>query len=190
MPDNEQIVKWLVVAGIIATIVLYRVLGKRSEAKRRAWFDSIASAFGVQAEHVSEFHSRFATEVDGRRCEVAHRYGSRGLGESSNVGWRLIVTIPLNGVSDIYSLVLQPSSDPDDRGVRVRNSGFNPREGWLNDDVRAAIGHFYEVAPRREPLDVAAGNLTYSSAERVDGASLRARVDRLVPVATALERAL
>jgi hypothetical protein len=182
MPDNEQAVKWLVMVGIVATIVLYRVLGKRSERKRREWFDSVAASFGAKAEHVSEFHSRFAAEVDERRCEVAHRYGK--------VGWRLIVTIPLNGVSDIYSLVLQPSNDPDDRGVRVRSSGYEPREGWLNEDVRAAVSHFYEVAPRNRPLDIAAGNLLHISADRVEGATLRDRVARLLPVARALERAL
>ena len=189
MLDDEQTVKWLIVVAIIATVVLYRYAGKRSDRKRREWFESVAAALGARAEHESEFLSRFAVEVDQRRCEVTYRYGSGGLA-GRGIGWSLIAGIPLEGVSDIYSLVLQPSDDPGDNGVRVRNSGFKPREGWLNADVRAALSHFYELAPRHAALDVAAGSLMCRDADRVEGPVFRARIARLVPVAKALERTL
>jgi hypothetical protein len=182
MLDQEQLVRWLVVPAIAATVVLYRAAGKRNERRRREWFESVATAFGTRAEHASDLLSTFAAEVDGRRCEVAHRYGKRG--------WRLVVTIPLSGVSDIYSLVLQPSNDAGEDGLRVRSSGFNPRSGWLNADVRAAVSDFYELAPGKTTLDVEAGTLMCHTADRVEGALFHARVSRLVPVARALERAL
>jgi hypothetical protein len=181
--DDEQTVKWLILLGVAAAVVLYVAAGKRGDRKRREWFDSVAAAFGARAEHESEFLSRFGAEVDGRRCEVVYRYRTR-------IGWRLVASIPLTGVSAIYSFSMQPSDDPADSGVRVRNHGFSPREGWLNDEVRPALSHFYELTPHKEALEVEASALTCQTYDRLEGAALRARVSRLVPVATALERTL
>ena len=183
MLDDEETVKWLIILGIAAAVLLYRVAGKRSDRRRREWFESVAAAFGARAEHPSEFLSRFEAEVDQRRCEVAYRYRGR-------IGWRLIASIPLRGVSDIYNFVLQPSGDPGRNSLHVRNSGFSPREGWLNADVRAAVSHLYDLAPRKGSLDVEAGTLMWQTADRLEGTIVRARISRLVPVASALERAL
>lgn len=183
MLDDEQTVKWLIILGIAAAVLLYRVAGKRSDRRRCEWFESVATAFGARAEHASEFLSRFEAEVDQRRCEVAYGYRRR-------IGWRLVVSIPLRGVSDIYNFVLQPSDDPGENSVHVRNSGFRPREGWLNAEVRAAVSHFYELAPHRAALEVEAASLRCYAGDRLEGAVVRARTSRLVPVARALERTL
>lgn len=183
MLDNEQTVKWLIVLGIAATLVLYRVAGKRSDRKRREWFESVATAFGARAEHVSEFASTFRAEVDQRSCAVSYRH-------SSHVGWRLAGSIPLHGVSDIFNFVLRSSDAAGDDGVRVRNFGCSPRDGWLNAEVRDAVLSFLEHAPRRAELHVEGGNLTWHTADRLEGTALRTRVGKLVPVAEALERTL
>ena len=183
MLDHEQAVKWLVILGIAAAVVLYRVARRRSDRKRCEWFDSVAKVFGARADHASEFLSRFEAEVDGRRCEVAYRYRGR-------IGWRLVVGVPLSGVTDIYNFVLHATGDPGGDGLRVRNSGFTPREGWLNAEVRSAIAYFYELAPRNVALDVEAGTLNCQTTDRLEGSVVRARALRLVPVARALEQAL
>ncbi|HXI12350.1 MAG TPA: hypothetical protein VNM92_06860 [Thermoanaerobaculia bacterium] len=98
--------------------------------------------------------------------------------------------VPLRGVSDTYNFILQPSDDNDEPGLRVRSSGFNPREGWLNAEIRAAVSNFYEVSPRNVALNVEAATLMCHTVDRLEGAVVRARISRLIPVAGALERTL
>ena len=183
MLEDEQTVKWLVPLGIAATVLLHRVARRYGDRRRREWFASVAVACGARAEHSSEFLSRFEAEVDERRCEVAYRYSGR-------IGWRLLVSIPLRGVSDIYNFVFDPTDDPGQTPVSVRNSGFRPREGWLNAELRDAVSHFYELAPRRTRLSVEAATLVCDTSDRLAGAVVRDRISRLVPVASALERTL
>lgn len=183
MLDDEQTVKWLILLGIAATVLLYRAAGKRSDRKRHEWFESVATAFAVPAEHASEFLSRFQAVVDERRVEVEYRYRGR-------IGWRLVMSVPLHGVSDIYNFALQPSDDPGENSLQVRNSGFSPREGWLNAELRAAVAHFAELPPRNSALEVEGATLLCQTTDRLEGTAVRARIARLIPVARALERAL
>ena len=179
--------RWLIFGAIALAIALIWWMLRARSRRRQKWFDSLASAYGVKAGHPSDTDSAFAIDDDGRRTEVAYRYLSASFGASASVGWRLIVTVPLRNVSDLYSLQLSCDGKAD---VTVRDSGYKPREGWLDDPVRDAVTSFFEASPGTEPLDIGAARLVSRTPGRIDAARLREIVARQQAVAAALERVL
>lgn len=59
--------KWLIVPGIVVTVVAYRMLTARHERLRRAWFDDVARA--LKAAGTLE-GTRVAMHHDTRRAHV------------------------------------------------------------------------------------------------------------------------
>lgn len=161
-------------------MILIRLALKHGERSRRAWFDGLAAAFSATAAHESEFYSRFAATGNGRQFEIAHEYRGK-------VGWSVVATIPLAGIPDIYSLRLRRKRNGE---IDVLDSGYHPREGWLNTDLRKALLDFFAVAPRFGTLDIERGQLVYRSSGRLAPEKLRTLVPLLVDVAARLERAL
>jgi hypothetical protein len=184
---NEASHRWLIVAAIVVAVILVRLAWRHGERRRRAWVDSLAAAFSTTAVHESEFHSRFPVTVKGRAFEIAHRHRGGGIGDQTTGGWSLTSAIPLAGVADIYSLRLRRKRNGE---IDVQDSGYHPREGWLNAALRKALLDFFAVAPRLGTLDVERGQLIYRSYGRMQPGKLRALVPLLTDIAALLERAL
>lgn len=106
-------------------------------------------------------------------------------------GVRLIVTVPLRHVSDIYNLSFQRRDEERaPESLSFRNSGYAPREGWIGEPLREAIFDFYDVAGDREPLNLEGGALMYTTSRRTNGKALREVVERQLAVAGEIETAL
>jgi hypothetical protein len=106
-------------------------------------------------------------------------------------GDRLIVTVPLRRVSDIYNLSFRlRNGERVAESLSMRSSGYSPREGWIAEPLREAIFDFYEVAGGREPLDLEGGKLTYATRRRISGTALREVLERQLAVAGEIETAL
>lgn len=106
-------------------------------------------------------------------------------------GVRLIVTVPLRNVSDIYNLSFQRRDEERaPESLSFRNSGYSPREGWIAEPLREAIFDFYDAAGGREPLNLEGGALMYATSRRISGKALRDMVERQLAVAGEIEIAL
>lgn len=182
---------WLVAGAIVVVFLAYRTISRRLERRRREWVDSLAMAFGSQAAHGSDATSHFAADVSGRRCEIAHGYRSRTMDGRYLRGTRLIVTVPLRHVSDIYNLSFQlRNGERAAESLSLRNSGYSPREGWIAEPLREAIFDFYAVAGGREPLNLEGSTLMYATSRRISAKALRELVERQLAVAGEIEIAL
>jgi hypothetical protein len=191
MELNEITWKWLVTGAIAVIFVSYWMISRVVERRRRAWADSLATTFGTTAEHGSDATSRFDVHVDGRRCEVAQGYRLRTMDGRYIRGYRLIVTVPLRHVSDIYNLSFKRRDGKRTaESLFLRDGGYHPHEGWLTQGLRGAIFDFYDVAEGREPLDLEGGALTYGTSRRISGKTLQVMVDRQLAVAAKIETTL
>lgn len=191
MEPSETHWNWLVAGAIVAVFLALRGIAKLLERQRRAWVDSLATAFASRATHGSDATSHFAANVNGRRCEIAHGYRSRTMDGRYLRGGRLIVTVPLRHVSDIYNLSFRlRDAKRAEESLALRNSGYSPREGWIAEPLRRAIFDFYDVAGGREPLNVEGGTLMYATSRRISGNALRELVERQLAVAAEIEIAL
>lgn len=191
MELNEGMWKWVVAGAIVVVFLAHRRISKLLERRRREWVDSLAVAFGSKAAHGSDATSHFAADVGGRRCEIAQGYRSRTMDGRYIRGGRLIVTVPLRHVSDIYNLSFQRcNSERAAESLSFRSSGYSPREGWIAEPLREAIFDFYDAAGGREPLDLEGGTLRYATSRRISGNALREVVERQLAVAGEIEIAL
>lgn len=191
MELDEAAWKWLVAGGIVLLFLVHRGISGLHERRRREWVDSLAVAFGSKAAHGPDATSRFAADVRGRRCEIAHGYRSRTMDGRYLRGTRLIVTVPLRRVSDIYNLsFLLRNDERATESLSVSSSGYSPREGWIAEPLREAIFDFYDAAGGRGPLNLEGSMLTYAISRRISGPALREVVERQLAVAGAIETAL
>ena len=191
MELNEGMWRWLVAGAIVVVFLAHRWISRHFERRRREWVDSLAMEFGSQAAHGSDATSLFASDVSGRRCEIAQGYRSRTMDGRYLRGDRLIVTVPLRHVSDIYNLSFQRrNGERAAESLSFRSSGYSPREGWMAEPLREAIFDFYDVAGGREALNLEGGALTYATSRRISGKALREVVERQLAVAGQIEIAL
>lgn len=191
MELNENTWEWIVAGAIAVIFVLYWTISRVLERRRRAWVDGLSTTFGATAAHGAYATSRFDVLVNGRRCEVAQGYRSRTMDGRYIHGSRLIVTVPLRHVSDIYNLSFRRRDGArTPESLSLRDSGYHPHEGWLTEGLRGAIFDFYDVAGDRQPLDIEGGALTYGTSRRISGKTLQVMVDRQLAVAAEIETAL
>lgn len=191
MELHEGMWKWLIAGAIVVVFLAHRTISRHFEQRRREWVDSLAVTFGSRATHGSDATSLFAADVGGRRCEIAQGYRSRTMDGRYLRGVRLIVTVPLRNVSEIYNLSFQRrNGERAAESLAVRSSGYAPREGWIGEPLREAIFDFYDVAGDREPLNLEGGALMYATSRRISGKALRDLVERQLAVAEEIETAL
>ncbi|HEX7833745.1 MAG TPA: hypothetical protein VF787_29090 [Thermoanaerobaculia bacterium] len=191
MQLDETTWKWLTIGTIAVAVVLYLTVSRLIERRRRALVDGLAQAFGATATHGSDATSRFYANVIDRRCEIAHGYHCRTADGRYARGYRLIVVVPLHGVSDIYNLSLKRvDGQRSAESLSVTISGYQPRDGWLTVALREAIFDFYDVAVDRGTLNLEAGALMFATNRRVDGPTLLDLVRRQLSVAANIERTL
>lgn len=181
----------LIVGGITLAFIALWAFSRMIERRRRRWVESLAVAFATTAAHGSDATSHFKVNVDGRPCEIAQGYRSRGMDGRHIRGLGLVVTVPLRNVPDIYNLTLERRGDG--RGTDaliVRDNGYHPPAMWLTERLRAAFFDFYDVAPDRATLSLEGGALMYITNRRISGETLRALVTRQIAVAAEIETVL
>ena len=179
--------KWLIVPGIVVTVVAYRMLTARHERLRRAWFDDVAKALKATPEHSKEQGSRCITTRDGRTFEITHGYTSERLGSDYSPGWAFRIATKLDGVSDIYSISFRRKRGGE---LETRLFGFEPRPGWDTSALRRAIMTLFESASRRDTVDLEGGALRFRSYSRPDGEAVRRIIAAQTLAAGDVQRAL
>ncbi|HEY0158424.1 MAG TPA: hypothetical protein VGF28_14170 [Thermoanaerobaculia bacterium] len=181
----------LIAGGIVLAFLLLWAFSRMAERRRRRCVESLASAFTTTAAHGSYATSVFQVNVDGRRCEIAQGYRSRGTDGRHIRGSGLVITVPLRNVSDIYNLTFKRrGNDREPDSLIVRDSGYHPRDGWLTDRLRAAFFDFYDAAPDRAALNLEGGALMYTTNRRINGETLRTLAKRQIAVAAEIETVL
>lgn len=191
----------LIVLGLILAAVARWAWSRARDKRRQAHFAALAQSFGKEAVPEGEFLSRFPVDIDGRTLEVRlqHRSGgSKGAG-----GWYVVTEVDLQGVSDLHSADIRPRwrrpkvVDPRDpefgKYFTVFDAGYPLREGWLNNDVRSAIAHFYALDLPLNLLSIEEGRLVHRShlsVKRFNGDLLRQLLTRQGALAAAIERTL
>jgi len=188
---NEITQTRLIVGGIALAFILLWAFSRIVERRRRRWVESLAVAFATTAAHGSDATSHFNVNVDGRWCEIAQGYRSRGMDGRHIRGLGLVVTVPLRNVPDIYNLTLKRRGNG--RGTDsliVRNTGYHPRDMWLTERLRAAFFDFCDFAPDRTALSLEGGALMYTTNRRISGETVRTLLERQIAVAAEIETAL
>jgi hypothetical protein len=189
--EREQLEVVAIVTGFILLVATFLILKSRGERKRREWFAALAANFQQSVESISEFHARFPIDLAGRTVDVADRHVRSG---ESGGSMKLVVSVPLRGVGDIFSLQFRPRRVPmlsgSDDELRTLVTGYQPREGWVDEEVRRSLVAFYALDHPRAYLDVDGGKLVYRCPKQLDAGELRELVQRQVRVAAELERVL
>lgn len=174
------------VAAIVAAIASSRCLRARADRRRRVWFDGLAHAMSAQPEHRADRGSRFEATVTGRIVDVVYRYFGASMGNERGVGWTLVCSTALRGVSDIYNVRFERKRG----GIHAKNFGFEPRQGWITPALRAELETLLAPALHAASVDVEGGRLTFRSYRRLDAESVRAVVTSQAAAADQVESAL
>jgi hypothetical protein len=182
----------LIVVAVVGAIAAAWVISRRSASRREKRFAELGRSLGVAVDRESEFLSRFLIEVNGRAFEVKRQHLRR-------IGWHLVTTTELSGVSALHSADVRPRSgrrkpspaSADD--FIVREQGYPLRPGWLTPATAEHLKSFYDTELPLEPLYLEEGKLIHRSPsllERVDGRSLYDLLHRQGALASQLERSL
>ena len=187
----------LIVAAVVGAIVGAWMLSRHFDKRREQRFVALAQSLGTQIERESEFLSRFHIEVEGRAFEVCQRHIG-GAGASGLVGWYLVTSTKLKGVSDLHATTIRPRSklkgsahSADD--FLVRDQGYPLKQGWLTAAVAQSLAQLYTAEISPESIDLEEGKLIQRSRTLPganDGPRLLGLLKRQGVLAAQLERSL
>lgn len=193
----------LIVLGLVLAIAVYWAWGRAMDKRRQARFAALAQSFDRRPVPEGDSLWRFLVAINGRTFEVRHQYISGATGAGWAAGWYLVTQTDLQGVSDLHSFeirartrrgqVIDPYDPEFEKRFTVRDSGYPPREGWLNQRVRAAIAEFYALDLPLNPLSVEEGRLVHRShlsVKRFSDDVLRELLVQQGAVAAVLEQVL
>jgi hypothetical protein len=184
--------------ALLAVLAIAALWALRIAADRRRQdrFAALSRSFGSKVVREGEFLSRFPAEIGGRTFDVRREL----IGKK---GWCVVTAVPLPEVSDLHSVeirarlmrsrLIDPRDFDFEKHFVVHDLGYPLRNGWLNDRVRGAIGHFYALELPLDQLGIEEGRLIHRAQiplQRLDNALLREILTRQGAVADALERAL
>ena len=179
--------KWAIVMAIVVVPIVWRMLSARSERRRRAWFDELASTLKTTAKHDADERSVCSTTIGGRTFEISHGYVGAPAGGDYRPGWTLRCSTKLRGVSDIYNIRFRRKRD---HTVETNIHGFAPREGWQSPALQRSLATMFENSSRFDSIDLEGGTLKLRSPMRHTGPALRAILTAQGHAADELERAL
>jgi hypothetical protein len=200
---------WMQVAlALFAFLVVWSLFGSGvTHRQYRRRFDDLARALRAQPPTGRGWPVSFAVEAAGRAFEVRHDYRSHSGSYRGPTGYLLITETKLAGtrwemhqvdilrIDSVWSRFFgaTPVTGAAGSSVRfgVKEDGVPVREGWLDDDTRAAVTHFFEAATPFGVDWIKEGRLSYlvsGSWKGVDAATVQTMLERLAELATALER--
>jgi hypothetical protein len=180
----------LTVFAVVGAIAAAWVIANRSAARLEKRFAELGQSLGVRVDRENEFLSRFLIDVNGRAFEVKRQHIGR-------IGWLLVTTTELSGVSALHSADVRPRSNRKKASLAsaddfvVRDLGYPLREGWLTAATVQSLRTFYDTELPLEPLHVEEGKLIHRSPSllgRLDGPRLHDFLSRLGTLASQLER--
>ena len=195
---SETVERWLILAGVVFVVLLYRAIRKIGERRRSEHFALLASHCGSTVEVKSETSQRFRAERADRMLEVRDEYRGGGLGDSSTGSRYITIGTKLRGRAwDLHSVGIRRRlgrslTDPFEKAIKVEDLGMPMREGWLTPDVRAALTASFGAAHRLGTINIEGGELFYREAgspRMFSPEALLKLIDRLVELAAAVERA-
>ena len=182
----------LIIFAVVGAIVAAWVIANRSATRAEKRFAELGQSLGAKVERESEFLSRFLLDVNGRAFEVKRQHIGR-------IGWHLVTTTQLSGVSALHSADVRPRSN---RGKTspasaddflIRDLGYPLKAGWLTAATAQSLATFYDTELPLERLYLEEGNLIHRSSSllsKLDGPRLQDLLSRQSALASQLERAL
>ncbi|HVE69981.1 MAG TPA: hypothetical protein VNI54_01335 [Thermoanaerobaculia bacterium] len=182
----------LIVLAVVGAIAAAWVIANRSAKRHEKRFAELGQSLGVRVDRESEFLSRFLVDVNGRVFEVTRQHIGR-------IGWLLVTTTELSGVSALHSADVRPrasrkkASPASADDFVVRDQGYPLRKGWLTAATAHSLRMFYDTELPLGPLYVEEGKLIHrspSSFGLLDGPSLQDLLSRQGALASQLERSL
>ena len=182
----------LIVFAIVGAIAAAWVIANRSGTRREKRFAELGQSLGVRVHRESEFLSLFLIDVNGRAFEVKRQHIGR-------IGWHLVTTTELSGVSALHSADVRPRSrrkkpspaSADD--FLIRDQGYPLKKGWLTAATAQSLATFYDTELPLEPLFLEGGSLIHRSMsllDQLDGPRLHDLLSRQGALASQLERSL
>lgn len=200
---------WVRVAlTLFALVFVWSLFGSGVTHRRyRRQFDDLARALRAQPPTGRGWPVSFTVEAGGRAFEIRHDYRSRSGSYRGPAGYLLVTETKLAGtrwemhqvdilrIDSVWSRLMGATPVTGAAGSNVRfgmkEDGVPVREGWMDDATREAVTRFFEAAPPFGVIWIKEGRLSYLLSgpwKGIDGPVLQAILERLVELATALER--
>lgn len=194
----------LTLFAVTAVVMLFGPSVAHRRYRRR--FDTLARAVGAQPPAGRGWPVSFALEAAGRRFEIRHDYRVTGRFYRGPSGHLLITETRLAARrwemhqvdfvrldsfwARLFARQLERGLGPN-TSFGVREDGVPVRDGWLDDDTRAAVAQFLADAPPLGTVWIKEGRLSYLLSAPwtgVDGTRLQGLLGSQAELATALER--